>query len=294
MQPRRNWIDQIRPIIREHGWLVVVLYFLVHFWSRLVSPFGFGVLFTRRIHVESRAGLLDLVHLVWAVMSVTAFFLLYSSPSLYALILSLSGFRTLDLFVDFFRVAVFGNNYGRPWAGAMKPLRLQRTSILYVLLFVELVFWNACLIFVISKIDPCLYEHAVEFPHQALHVSMSTATTIGYGTYAPVKTLAILAALFEALSALLLVSGLIGGVFSLISSLREDQAGAPVTAVLNRQSGNALPIPWDYGRLWRVRQWSPIVIPFLFLAVVFAIVLRYLPYDHLHDLPVHSSDKLDD
>ena len=230
----------------------------------LISPNGLAIFYKKSIEngVRGRTWLQDIAHLAWAGMSVTAFFHLDSSCLiLCAFTLSLSSFRLLDLLIDFVMLAVFGNRYGRPWAGAMQPQRLQRTLIVDILLLLELVFWNASWIFVISKIDHTLYAIPVEYPDQALQVSFSTATTIGYGTYAPVKTPSILAAFLEALSALLLVTGVIGGVLSRISSVPDGQRKMEEPRCATRLNG--LPILWDAGWGWRIRYVSPLLIPAL-------------------------------
>jgi len=264
--------------ILEDGFLVVTAYFLIFSWSRWASLNGWAVLYKRNetgrkttdgkhiTTVRGRTVVQDAVHLIWTTLSILMFSQLSNlTTALNAFVLSVSSFRIFDLFVDFLMLAVFGNRYGRPWTGSMLPQRLQRTLLIDILLLLELVFWNACWIFAVSRIKEGLYERAISMPAEALHVSMSTATTIGYGTYAPVATASILAAFLEALSTLLLVTGVISGVFSKVSSARGD--------IEKREEGKSaseidgLPVPWDEGWGWRLRYVSPIVVPLMLIGL---------------------------
>jgi hypothetical protein len=249
------------------GWLVILAYFLVFSWSRWVS-FGGLTLFYRRqetstgFQIKGRTWLQDCMHLAGTTASVTVFSQLDSaSPRWFlAIALSVASFRIIDLLFDFFMLAVFGNRYGRPWAGAMAPRRLHRTLIIDLLLLIELVFWNACWVFVAAKIRPALYHEPITTPGHALHMSVATVTTIGYGTYAPVENLSVLIAFLQAISAVLLLSGVIGSVFSRTSSISAGPSN-PQSQEPFSEDSYGLPVIWDKGVGWYLRGVLPIILP---------------------------------
>jgi len=257
----------IRTEIRQDGWLVILAYYLIFSWSRWVSFNGFAK-FYKKTEAEGVKGvtwLQDIIHLTWAILAITSFCCIESVGTVWrAAIFAFASFRIFDLFIDFVMLAVFGNRYGRPWAGVMPPQRLQRTLIIDGLLLLELIFWNATWVFGVSTHDCTYYEKPIETAAHALHVSMATATTIGYGTYAPVKTGPILAAFLESLSALLLVTGVIGGILSRISSVQND-AHEKTKPPKSADQLTGLPILWDHGWGWTMRHITPLVIPVLMI-----------------------------
>jgi Ion channel len=255
-----------RPGLWSDGWLVVAAYFFIFSWSRWVSPGGFA-LFHRRTatdgRVRGRTWLQDLMHLGWAVAAAGILFRLDAGlpRRMLLFLLALASFRLVDLLVDCAMLAVFGNRYGRPWQGVMPARRLHRTLIIDFLLLLELVFWNASWAWLVSMISLGLYDRPIsEFAH-ALHFSMATVTTIGYGTYAPVATLSVLAALLQALSTLLLLSGVIAGVFSRSTSIAPGSPEQRPQPLPSKTDSYGLCVPWDSGWGWNMRWVLPILAP---------------------------------
>ncbi|HON91172.1 MAG: hypothetical protein KBI32_06970 [Phycisphaerae bacterium] len=266
---------RVRTSRFKDGWLVVVIYFAVFSWSRCISLGGFALFYRRRIRrngnyeAESIPWCMDCYHFLLAGAAIVVFCLLDPQlpPWARALIWSLSSFRIVDILVDCTMLAVFGNRYGRSWQGAMIPRRLQRTLIVDLMILMEIVFWNACWVFVAGTADSSLYLAPVERPAQALHVSMATVTTIGYGTYAPVQMRSIVAAFVQAVSALLLLSGVIGGVFSRNSSTMPGSS-RPAIHESYYDDDYGLPVIWDQGIVWGLRWLTPWVIPPIVVAVL--------------------------
>jgi hypothetical protein len=261
------------------GWLVVGAYFLIFSWSRWFSFGGFALFYKKhkvdgRIEIKGKTWLQDFLHLGWAATAIILYLYLDAvmSPMFLAVTLSIASFRIIDLLFDFLMLAVFGNRYGRPWTAAMTARRLHRTLLVDILMLLELVFWNACWVFIVAKICPALYDKPITTPAHALHMSVATVTTIGYGTYAPVETLSVLAAFLQAISALLLLSGVIAGLFSQIASKPPgDSHIRPQSSLYNDSYG--LPVIWNTGIGWKLRWVLPVAFP---IAVVFFGVLWLL------------------
>ncbi len=248
------------------GWLRVFVYFLVYSWTRWVSPNGLACFYRRcgaggKPHVEGRTVRQDFLHVARAVASVVLFGALYWSHSdwFLSIALGLSMFMSVDLFAHFTMLAVFGNTYGRQWSSEMSLQRLHRTLIVGLLMLVELVFWHAGLAYGLARNLPDLFRDCFRSPSDALHYSVATVTTIGYGTFAPVHLLSVMHACVEALSALLLVTGLVTEVLTRIAS--------GTNADNTRSSTYDLPICWETNWGWNLRRFLPIVVPLLFVAL---------------------------
>jgi hypothetical protein len=256
----------------DDGWLVVLAYFSIFSWTRWISPNGFAGFYRRNgDEVKGRTNLQDGLHLTFAFLSVFLFSRLYDSNRAYqTAVLAIAGFKCVDLLLDFAMLAIFGNRYGQPWQGEMQARRLHRTLVIDLLLLVELVFWYATVAYVAAQLFPCKlkYEKPLAEPAHALHVSMATVTTIGYGTYAPVSLLAVLLSLVQALSALLLLTGVVAGIFSHISS----QRGGPGA---NTADANRLPIPWNKGLGWKLRYVLPWLAPVVLITIVRSILIAW-------------------
>jgi hypothetical protein len=261
-------MSKLRALFAD-GWLVVATYFVVFSWSRWVSLGGFALFYERRsppdsgYEVKGRTWLQDFVHLGWTAAAAAVLFRLgpqWSRPAL-LFVFALASFRVVDLFFDCTMLAVFGNRYGRPWQGAMPPRRLHRTLIIDFLLFSELVLWNASWVWIASMIRPSLYAATIDNLGHALHFSVATVTTIGYGTYAPVETASVLAALLQALSTLLLLSGVIAGVFSRSTSISPEHPVPVRQKSPSSTDAYGLAVVWDDGWGWRLRWVLPVVLP---------------------------------
>ena len=251
--------------IWRDGWLRVFVYFSVYSWTRWVSPNGLTCFYRRQgtsrwLAAEGRTVRQDFLHVARAVASVVLFGALYWSHSdwFLSIALGLSIFMSVDLFAHFTMLAVFGNTYGRPWQSEMSLQRLHRTLIIDLLMLVELVFWHAALAYGLAQNVPDLFRDCFRSPSDALHYSVATVTTIGYGTFAPVRLLSLMHAFVEALSALLLVTGLVTGVLTRIAAGRDAGSTTPIYD---------LPICWETNCGWTLRRFLPIVVPLLFVAL---------------------------
>ena len=240
------------------GWIVVLLYFLVHSWTRWVSPNGFALFYRHNNnHSKGRPFWCDLV----------VFLLLdrwHGCSTFLASAFGLSSFKCLDLLADFMMLAVFGNKYGRSWLVEMPRRRRHRTVIIDLLLFVELVFWHAILAYVLGIQVPGLFSAEISCRSQALQYSLATATTVGYGTYAPDHLFSVLQASIESISALLLVAGVVSVVFSLNTSDNEHIANRIVPA---QSDEYGLCVPWEKKWGWRLRYFLPVAIPVVFITL---------------------------
>jgi hypothetical protein len=178
------------------------------------------------------------------------------------LIVAFAMIRVIDMFFDLQMLAVFGNDYGKSWIPEMGSRRAQRTILLDLLMVIQLVFWYAIVFWGIALCRPLYFSDAITSPGHALQLAFSSATTIGYGTYAPTAMLSIWIALFEFMTVLCLVAGLLPTLFgrSTSGSKQED-----------RNTPSA-PIIWESGIIFVLRSFLPIV--FYMISIFF--LARYL------------------
>ena len=172
---------------------------------------------------RSRTLIHDALHLVLTLGSVLLWRWLprevdCASEAPVKLITVVSVVRIWDMFWDFQMLAVFGNAYGAAWVGAMRRRRIQRTVILQILLFTQLVFWFAIMWWGLKLLGHDLliplHDHlgiqGIICKGDALQLAFCTPTTIGYGSPAPRTEVAVVACMVQFVMALLLVTGLIG------------------------------------------------------------------------------------
>jgi hypothetical protein len=136
-------------------------------------------------------------------------------------VLILGLYRILDIFF----VALSNSPIGRSAVSAdIRPIELNKRLVLSTMLVVvELVFWNATIFLGLElygivqfKESFCSNGQIAESLSHSLQTSMSSITTIGYGTYAPNCWLSVLLCYFETLTGIVLLSFVVSAVLSVV------------------------------------------------------------------------------
>ncbi|HBH51590.1 MAG TPA: hypothetical protein DDY91_06835 [Planctomycetaceae bacterium] len=147
--------------------------------------------------------------------------------------------RLIDAFVNAADVSPFGAGAVR--AGIRSPEKNQRLVLLNLMTLVEVIFWNASLTFYLSEWGVAEYDKPFRTPiidmHpatpladgmvHALQTSLSTITTVGYGTYAPSNLCAVLLAFLQTFTGLLLISMVAAAAISLTVAPAETPPATP-------------------------------------------------------------------
>jgi hypothetical protein len=139
-------------------------------------------------------------------------------------ILGVMLWRTLDLLIVLFSMAVFGGITMKRWTAVASAGDMHRIFVLALLNYAEIVFTFATYYFVLGSFvadqiavpgDP---PFSPPTQAQAYFLSITTVSTIGYGNVAPLGGLALATATLQTTLVLLIVTGLFGAAVSRISS----------------------------------------------------------------------------
>jgi hypothetical protein len=129
-------------------------------------------------------------------------------------------YRATDLWVTLVRTGVFFSFRGDVQVKQEPPWRLQRVLLGVMMNYVELIMWFAIVYYQLATTSPCQFHDEIRHIHQALNLSFSTMTTIGYGLYSPNSLLSTVIALWQAVTGIALLAIVVG---VLIALLTRDQ-----------------------------------------------------------------------
>jgi len=273
--PNQSGCQQQQPADqRNDGFIVILVDIICHVWIRFVALWGWA-----RFHKkencsppETRADVFDRLHSLLLVLAIVAFGFCFWSEvpwmywSFYGFGVAFAGFRTVDLMITSLALVTFGNKHGDHWLIPMTMRRRRRTLLLVLVEFVELTFWYAVLYFHLGTSCKVPFKGAIACPQQAFQTSISTITTIGYGTYAPVGGWAIFFATLEVLTGILLLGGLFASLVSVTLAVQGD-GGA-------QTNGSRFSVT-DPSCCWSLRKWLPPVLTLVLVLVAYWLLVAH-------------------
>lgn len=139
--------------------------------------------------------------------------------------------RLWDLSLMLVTLALFGTPDPDAPLGRFSRPRIQRVLVLILVNYFELIFLFSVLYLWLGAHETSQFHEIVASQRQAFVVSMSTISTVGYGTYAPEGTLAIVLTTVQAFLGLLIVVFVLAS-FINISARTSYASTGPLITVL--------------------------------------------------------------
>ena len=212
------------------GWLIPALWATLRFWKRNISVWGDAALYTKRSSRKRRSHYRPLMDGVWLAVFASSVVVFWayatwggrSSPWLDCSLAGVALWRLVDLGFTGCAFCPFGPPDWSP-RGRTRA-ELCRMLLLTLFNFCEVIVWAAVLYLHASWSWNWPYSTAKRLePHEALLLSMTTSTTIGYGNIAPGGLGTTILATWQAgLSLLLLSVGVAGLVALIVSEVPEN------------------------------------------------------------------------
>ena len=206
--------------IEEYGLLLGLFLAVLDAWRSYASPLQHPV-FSGKSDPGKPGGRRDRWYLVSLLASASLFLLTselrFRAFALFAVALSL--YRCIDLLMSLGRIAVVGG-FGDTPAYRLDRKKIMRNTLAVLVNYVELVFWYATIYLTLARNRPDEFYSATTSvtPSLAFILSSTTITTIGYGNIAPQRMISGFMCGTEALTALVMVSSVIGSLVSLAAS----------------------------------------------------------------------------
>jgi hypothetical protein len=137
-------------------------------------------------------------------------------------------YRCADIFITLVRTGVFFSFRGDVRINQEPLWRVQRVLVGVMSNYIELVAWFAILYFQLAATSPCQFTMPIRFIHQAVNLSFTTMTTIGYGVYSPNALLSTVLTFWQALAGVTLLAIVVGVIIALLIAAKSDaEANAP-------------------------------------------------------------------
>jgi hypothetical protein len=227
------------PANRRSGFLLPVVDVFGYIWSNFLTVWSWTPIFhqplkkpagQREVSIAQNNVLHDIC---WCVSLALATYFIFrllpgrdvATDSWILIAFSYSSWRSLDLAVVLMHGTLFGYK-NRPGTREVMTLqRAQRRLLVSLIHFGELILFYAVIYWVLYQRFKCRFNGfagTVTTPYQALLVSFSTLTTIGYGTYAPDQTPSVLVAMLQSFTGLLLIGGFIAQMSSLLKAVHAE------------------------------------------------------------------------
>ncbi|MDI4639618.1 hypothetical protein K9U39_01455 [Rhodoblastus acidophilus] len=118
--------------------------------------------------------------------------------------------------------------------------RIRRILIGIIFNYVELIMWFSVIYFQIALTSSCQFSDHISSASQAFNVSYSTMTTIGYGKYTPNSMLSELISFFQVITAMLMLTLVVGALLALLT--RDESSVATSTSTNLENASWSLPI----------------------------------------------------
>ena len=237
-----------RAVAKDHSWLLASVRVLLTLWRYELSVWAWAPLFhgNRPASRDRRIAIFDAIWLGTCVGSAAVWFgnwwawqkqavtLLRPEQAIDVPAWQLWGmaiaiWRLVDIFLNALDVTPVGPGAVRP--RIRTPALNQRLVLLNLLTLVEVIFLNASVSFFLEQWGLARYDKALASPVSeglpalggdalvhALQTSLSTITTVGYGTYAPANLCAVALSFLETFTGLLLITLVAAGALSLTVS----------------------------------------------------------------------------
>lgn len=218
-------------------------------WRSYSSPLQ-HVALTTPSDPQSAGSRRDLLYLASLIMSIAAFVATSStsSPTLRAVAMGTALYRASDLLVALGRIAIVGA-FGSVPTYNLKRAKVMRNTLASLVNYVELTFWYAAVYVAVASQHPLEFSYTGEFftPAFGFILSFTTLTTIGYGNVAPQGWFAAILCWMEALTALVLLSCVVGSLVSLAASGSDLELNASTSKehpAENQMDPSRLPTRW--------------------------------------------------
>ena len=127
-------------------------------------------------------------------------------------------YRAFDLSITVIRTGVFLNFRGDVALKEEPSWRVRRVLVGVLVNYLELIMWFAVIYYYLALVCGNQFNFSISEAHQALYLSMSTMTTVGYGGYAPNTLISTSVTLWQSLLAILMVASVIGNIIAVLSN----------------------------------------------------------------------------
>ena len=127
-------------------------------------------------------------------------------------------YRALDLWITIIRTGVFFSFRGDIQINREPLWRVRRILVGVFFNYVEITMWYSLIYLYIALACPMEFKEPITELHQALNLSFSTITTVGYGVYAPNRMLANVFAYAQVLTGIILMATVVGTLAAILTS----------------------------------------------------------------------------
>ena len=160
-----------------------------------------------------------LAMLTGSILSVALCYWLKPTRSCFALqlISAFAFYRCIDVFIAVIRTGVFFSFRGNIQINKEPSWRVRWVLLGVIFNYIELIMWFAIIYFQIALKSPNQFTENITYIHQALNLSFSTMTTIGYGKYEPNQMFSTILTLLQALTGIMHLTLAISSLLALLT-----------------------------------------------------------------------------
>ena len=145
-------------------------------------------------------------------------------------------YRWIDVLIATIRTGVFFSFRGDIQINEEPSWRVRRVLLGVIFNYIELIMWLTIIYFQIALTSPNQFTDNITYIHQALNLSFSTMTTIGYGKFGPNLMFSTILTLVQALTGIILLTLVIGSLLALLTRDNNPSEGIQDHALLERAS----------------------------------------------------------
>lgn len=147
-----------------------------------------------------------------------------SFPKLLRIFATFALYRALDLWITIIRTGVFFSFRGDIQINREPLWRVRRILLGVFFNYVEATMWYAIIYLHVALACSAEFKERITVMHQALNLSFSSMTTVGYGIYAPNQMLATVLTFGQVLTGIILMATVVGTLAAILTSAAEPSA----------------------------------------------------------------------
>ena len=203
-----------KQFISKYGLLLGVTLAAIDIWRSYFSPLQHQYFNESQGNKYTR----DIWYISSILMSVLFFIfsIIINNLSVNVLIFTIAFYRSTDILVSIFRIAISGQ-FGNTPNYCLERNKIMRNILATLVNYVEFVFWYSSIYFILGTYDISQFSTQITSPLSFV-LSFTTLTTIGYGNIAPQEFKSAFFCSMEALSSIVILSIVIGSLSGLANS----------------------------------------------------------------------------
>jgi hypothetical protein len=256
------------------GWIIPFIELVTDIWTRYCVIWAWSGIYwyisidnknSKKIITQNCVAT-DTLWISLLISSILFFSLLSFDLTLQISFFSIAIWRNIDHFFVAIRSALFGfyNNPNIP--EIMHYHRAQRRIAIVILIIIELIYFWAIIYWFIQENFNVSFSGKMMNSSHALQLSFSSVSTIGYGTYAPNDRISVTLAIFQSITALLYIGGIIS---QMIGNLKQ---------IPSNKDSNTIQITYKYSDEsvfddleWKKRMYLPPIITIVGISSLYSI-----------------------